>query len=105
MQHPPIQLRSDSFTFTLEIALFCHFFDKNGQKSLKFRHFSDFLDLVFYLRGPTMTMELKLSNVSIRHDVVAVPVGRLEKRVATDQSKNLPITPCPVLMQKLACRS
>ena len=51
-----------------------------------------------------MTMELKLSNVSIRHDVVAVPVVRLEKRVATDQSKNLPITPL-LLMQKLACRS
>lgn len=31
MQHPPIHLRSDSFTFTLEIALFCHFFDENGQ--------------------------------------------------------------------------
>ena len=46
-------------------------------------------------------MELKLSNVGIRHDVVAVPVVRLEKRVATDQSKNLPITPL-LLMQKLA---
>lgn len=31
MQHPPMQLRSDSFTFTLEIALFCHFLIKTGK--------------------------------------------------------------------------
>lgn len=42
MQHPPIQLRSDSFTFTLEIALFCHFFDKNGQKIAEIQTFQRF---------------------------------------------------------------
>lgn len=72
MQHPPIQLRSDSFTFTPEIALFCHFLIKTDKKSLKFRHFSDFLDLVFYLRGPTMTMEL----ISITAYICAMLVYR-----------------------------
>lgn len=31
MQHPPIQLRSDSFTFAPEIALFCHFLMKTDK--------------------------------------------------------------------------
>ncbi len=42
MQHPPIQLRSDSFTFTLEIALFCHFLIKTDKKIAEIQTFQRF---------------------------------------------------------------